>query len=84
MPPRKRTLDDASAETKRFKSAIEDSAAEFVCPITQELPLDPVMAADGRVYERSAIEEWIAKGNGKSPSTNEKMGTKLLPALQVR
>jgi len=81
---RKRPADDAASENKRFKNAIEESAAEFLCPITQELPLDPVMAEDGHVYERTAIAEWLAKGNGKSPSTNELMGSKLLPALQVK
>lgn len=75
---------DTDTEHKRFKSVLEESAAEFVCPITQELPVDPVTAEDGRVYERKAIEEWLARGNGKSPSTNEQMGGKLLPALQVK
>ena len=84
MLSRKRPADDAASENKRFKNAIEESAAEFLCPITQELPLDPVMAEDGHVYERTAIAEWLAKGNGKSPSTNELMGSKLLPALQVK
>ena len=34
-------------------------AMEFLCPITRELPVDPVMAEDGRIYERSAIEKHI-------------------------
>lgn len=33
----------------------------FVCPITQELMLDPVFALDGHTYERAAIEEWLAR-----------------------
>ena len=32
-------------------------AMEYLCPITRELPVDPVMAEDGRIYERSAIEK---------------------------
>lgn len=48
------------------------------------LPTDPVIAADGHIYERSAVEEWIAKGNGKSPKTNEPMDRKLLPAPHIR
>lgn len=32
-------------------------ALEYLCPITRELPVDPVMAEDGRIYERSAIEK---------------------------
>jgi TPR repeat protein len=56
---------------------------EFLCPITFSLPVDPVIAEDGKVYERSAIEEWL-KQQLKSPVTNLAMGTKLLPALQVK
>ena len=89
----KRPLSDAAAaeaataEAKKFKSAIDTLADEFLCPITSELPVDPVMAEDGRVYERSAIEEWFAtrqQARVKSPITNELMGKKLLPAVQVR
>ena len=60
---------------------------ELVCPITQELPVDPVTAEDGRVYERQAMEEWLRSKAGqevRSPVTNEPMGTKLFPAVQVR
>lgn len=32
---------------------------EFVCPITRELIVDPVIAADGHTYDRPAIEEWL-------------------------
>ena len=32
--------------------------------------LDPVRAADGYVYERSAIEQWLALGRKRSPMTN--------------
>ena len=74
-------------EAKRYRSAIDELAEEFVCPISTELPVDPVTAADGRVYERSAIEGWIQSRQGqplKSPVTNEPMGTKLLAAVQVR
>ena len=55
---------------------------KLLCPITFSLPVDPAIAEDGNVYERSAIEEWL-KQQHKSPVTNLAMGTKLLPALQV-
>ncbi|PNW74858.1 hypothetical protein CHLRE_12g507200v5 [Chlamydomonas reinhardtii] len=35
---------------------------ELVCPITQELFEDPVVAADGHSYERAAIARWLADG----------------------
>ena len=73
-----------SCTEQRYKSVIEESAAEFVCPIMHELPMDPVMAEDGHVYERKAIEEWFACGNGKSPITNSAMGSRVLPAVQVK
>ena len=58
MPP-KRAAQDALAETeavnKRYRQAIDEAVEEYVCPITAELPVDPVTAEDGRVYERHAI-----------------------------
>jgi hypothetical protein len=38
----------------------------WACPITKKLMLDPVIAADGRTYERAAIEELIAQ-NPRGP-----------------
>jgi len=74
---------DTPADSKRYRSAIEESIDEFICPIVQELPVDPVMADDGKVYERAAIEQWLGS-HSTSPATNEPMGKKLLPALQVK
>ena len=48
-------------EVKRLRSVIDETADEFVCALTYELPLDPVTAEDGQVYERSAIEEWLVR-----------------------
>lgn len=77
-------LEAATEENKRFRSALNESAEELLCPITMALPIDPVTAEDGMIYERDAVQEWIAKGNGKSPSTNEPMGPRLFPAPRVR
>lgn len=61
-------------------------ADEWVCPITTELPLDPVTAEDGHAYERSAIEELIRVQGArlKSPITNLPMGSCLFPNTQAR
>ena len=84
MPRGKQKAEEpATEQATKFRKVIDDGADELVCPITQELPVDPVTAEDGRVYERSAITEWLGK-NAKSPHTNEPMGTKLLPATQVK
>jgi len=87
LPGSKRAVDgDESSEPaeKRYKVALENNAAELVCPICYELPLDPVMAEDGQVYDRVAIEDWLVRGNRRSPKTNEPMGSKLIPAVQVK
>jgi hypothetical protein len=69
---------------KRLCQAVDSIAEDCVCPITAELPLDPVTAEDGRVYERSAIERWLEAGRQTSPVTNLPMGTRLLPAFHIR
>jgi hypothetical protein len=82
LPKKKKRL------TKEELCATVDSIAqEWLCPITQELPLNPVTAEDGRVYERSAIATWLNQQAGrriKSQVTNEAMGTRLVAAPQVR
>jgi U-box domain/Sel1 repeat len=63
---------------------------DLICPITLELPWDPVVASDGRVYDRPAIEEHLEcrKGQLKSPITNKEllllMDSRLLPAPQIK
>ena len=51
------SLQESQAAVKRARQAIEELADEYTCPITFELPIDPVTAEDGRCYERCAIEE---------------------------
>lgn len=83
---RQRELEEDSEKSKRFKEVIGSIADEYVCPITTELPVDPVTAEDGHVYERWAIEKCIQmQGDDiKSPSTNLPMGPRLTPAIRVR
>jgi len=45
---------------------------QFRCPITKDIFKDPVIADDGMVYEKDAIEEWLSK-NSASPMTQIKM-----------
>jgi hypothetical protein len=46
-----------------------DAPDEFLCPITFNIMSDPVIAEDGYSYERSAIEDWFARGETISPKT---------------
>jgi hypothetical protein len=52
----------------------------MTCPITLILMKDPVIAADGHSYERSAIEKWFQEGKNLSPITGERMNSRSLIA----
>ena len=67
----------------QMRESIKDVAAEYVCPLTLELLVDPVMAKDGRIYERSHILAWLSR-NATSPVTREPMGTELTPVPLIR
>eukprot|EP00581_Thalassiosira_minuscula_P016745 CAMPEP_0183728804 /NCGR_PEP_ID=MMETSP0737-20130205/28948_1 /TAXON_ID=385413 /ORGANISM="Thalassiosira miniscula, Strain CCMP1093" /LENGTH=156 /DNA_ID=CAMNT_0025960831 /DNA_START=32 /DNA_END=498 /DNA_ORIENTATION=+ len=43
---------------------------ELICPITQELLNDPVVAEDGHTYERKSLVTWFGMGRNRSPVTN--------------
>ena len=58
---------------------------EYVCPITQDVMIDPVIAADGHTYERAAIARWFEAGKRTSPKTGGELeSTALLPNHIVR
>jgi hypothetical protein len=44
--------------------------AEFLCPISKDLMRDPVFCADGYVYDRIHITNWLER-NETSPMTRE-------------
>ena len=58
--------------------AINDENTDFtdvpdhmLCPVTQHIMTDPVMAHDGQSYERHSIENWFATGKISSPLTGQ-------------
>ena len=79
-------LTDASPSKEKCVEAMKSIAREFICPITHELPIKPVTAEDGKIYEEKAIREWWSQKDGDptSPSTGAVIGTKLFPAPQAR
>ena len=53
----------------RFKEDVD----VFTCPLTLKVFQDPVVASDGRTYERSAIQKWIErKGTSATSPTDGK------------
>jgi hypothetical protein len=64
----------------------DDAVPEaFMCPITQEQMVDPVVALDGHSYCRGAIQDWFRQGRLSSPCTNEQLGSdQLVPNHSLR
>ena len=72
----KTTETDLSRRQKQLEHAILDVSDEFICPLSKELMVDPVLAEDGNLYERQDLERFIifkAKGGFalKSPVTGK-------------
>jgi hypothetical protein len=58
---------------------------EFICPLTLEVMVNPLMDRSGRSYERTAILEWITKKNSTCPMTRQPLFVKdLLPNNKLR
>ena len=72
----------------RVDAALRSQLEEHRCPITLELLVDPVVAPDGRLYEREAITRWLDTTNrvvvGRSPATNRMMVGELVAVYPVR
>eukprot|EP00658_Telonema_sp_P-2_P015183 TRINITY_DN1582_c0_g1_i1.p1 TRINITY_DN1582_c0_g1~~TRINITY_DN1582_c0_g1_i1.p1 ORF type:complete len:271 (-),score=50.53 TRINITY_DN1582_c0_g1_i1:284-1096(-) len=63
---------------------LEDIGSPAVCPITHELMFDPVRCADGFIYERAAIQQWLCRCS-RSPLTNEPLThLELSPDIALR
>jgi len=78
---------DENRQAKCARRVVKGLEEEYVCPIAQELFIDPVTAEDGRVYERAKIARWFEEceaGETTSPVTNEGMGFQLFPAHLVK
>jgi hypothetical protein len=84
----KRTRDEYAGDTRRHDAdaaaTLKDVASSFRCSITSSLVMDPVTTCDGQLYERAAIEEWLAE-HTTSPNTGKSLRSKVLvPAHSVR
>jgi len=60
-----------------------DEDVDLCCPVMLVLYEDPVIASDGFIYERSAVETLI-KSNRPSPMTRENLGKSVFPARQKK
>ena len=62
---------------------IDETLDNVKCPITTALPVCPVIAEDGRTYEKHAIERWF-ETKAISPLTRAPIGTRLVDVPQTR
>merc|ERR1719460_2221381 len=64
---------------------IQGMHKDLNCPITLQRLVDPVVAHDGFVYERAAIQQWFDNNHSISPMTNEPLNdTTLIPCRNVK
>lgn len=76
--------DQLRSQIAALRSGIE-FPEDFICPITQEPFVDPVILESGNSYERSAIAAWFEDGNSTDPLTNVVLGsTALVPNHMLR
>ncbi|CAE8643643.1 unnamed protein product [Polarella glacialis] len=63
MPKRRSEVEEESdvpvGSRMRSRCFQSEPPAHLICPITLEVMADPVMAANNRTYERSAIKRWL-------------------------
>jgi len=77
------------AMSKRQREAeprdlVGEIAADLRCSISSSLIVEPVLTADGHLYEKKEIEEWL-RTHDTSPKTGKRLTSKVLtPAVTVR
>jgi hypothetical protein len=76
-------IDNFNISITDMSKKMDNAMEHILCPISQEIPIDPVFAKDGVVYERKSIENWF-KNNNTSPFTRKKIDKELIPATQLR
>ncbi|KAG2378598.1 hypothetical protein C9374_008237 [Naegleria lovaniensis] len=65
-------------------SAILNPSDELFCPISHTIMSEPVIAADGRTYEKELITQWLREHNGTSPFTRENIGTNTIENVHIK
>ena len=79
-------LDAARARiaAQRQRKLLTSCPDDFVCPITQELMVNPHVCADGHSYKHDAIAAWLER-HETSPQTNLQLAHKhLVPNITLR
>lgn len=80
--------DSTDSDSEKEKKTLTNSSLNLeeitqVCPITQEIMQDPVVASDGHTYERAAITDW-QKSKSTSPITREPITAEFKPNVALK
>jgi ankyrin repeat protein len=70
-------------DMEHIKVNCEIDVENFVCPLSNEIFLDPVMADDGHLYERQMISTWLSNNN-ISPITRNEMSDNLKDCYVIK
>ena len=76
-----------NAEVENLKAAINAALEELMCPITFDLPVDPVVTEAGDVCDREAVIALIRQRGMRtlrSMRTNQPMGQRIAPSVTIR
>jgi hypothetical protein len=74
-----------AAVVPRTSSSSSGVPSLFLCPLSQRVLTDPVVACDGFTYDRRAVQEWFESGQRISPLTKQTLrSTATLPNHVVR
>ena len=82
-PAAKKAKTDSKKADSVSRVSLEAVVENVLCPITSALPVRPVVAEDGHVYERDAIARWLSS-KATSPMTNAAIGPHLVDAGHMR
>lgn len=61
----------------------EDVPDQFICPISRDVMVDPVITTAGHTYERAVIQEWLASHN-IDPMAHIAISRTLIPNIALR
>merc|ERR1711998_274958 len=77
--------EQVTAENATIVRNTEGMHKDLICPITLQRFVDPVVACDGNVYDRAAIQQWFDNNHRVSPMTNEPLNdTTLIPCRNMK
>merc|ERR1711998_521492 len=77
--------EQVTAENATIVRNTEGMHKDLICPILLHRFVDPVVACDGYVYERAAIQQWFDNNHRVSPMTNEPLNdTTLIPCRNMK